>query len=168
MTQIVFPTDEAKRLCAVYDLKILDTDAEERFDKITRRALEVFNVPISTITIIDQDREWYKSRQGITEHEAPRETSFCGHAIMQQDMMIIEDTLKDPNFCNNPQVTEPPHIRFYAGKSLYKLDNYQAVGVFCIKDLKPRIMSLSEIDKFLELSAQAEEELNSIFKISDK
>lgn len=162
MAEIIVPTDEAKRLCAVYDLKILDTQTEERFDKITRRATELFDVPISTITIIDQNREWYKSKQGISHSEAPRKTSFCGQAILRPDIMIIEDTLKDPDFCNNPQVIDPPHIRFYAGKSLYKLDTYQPVGVFCIKALRPRFMSVSEIGTFLEIAAEAEAEINKI------
>ncbi len=154
------PKDEKDRICAVIGLNILDTPNEERFDRITRKATELFDVPISTITIIDKDREWYKSKQGIDEPEGPRDISFCGHALTHENVLIIEDTLKNDDFKDNPYVTNKG-IRFYAGKSLYKKNSTITVGVFCIKDYKPRKMSLLEIGQFLELAEQAEKEINA-------
>lgn len=154
--------NEADRLCAVFDLKILDSAIEERFEKITREATQIFQVPISTISIIDKDREWYKSAQGLDVQEGPRSTSFCGHALQREEMLIIEDTFNDPTFKDNPYVTRKDRpIRFYAGKSLLNFEKKLSVGVFCIKDYKPRTMDLREIAHFLELARQAEQELNN-------
>ena len=162
MTNAPIPANEEERLCAVLSLKVLDTVTEERFDRITKKAAEHFEVPISTIAILDRDREWYKSKQGIEAKEGPRNISFCGHALLQESMMIIEDTLADNRFADNPYVVNDPKIRFYAGKSLYKKDSSLPVGVFCIKDYKPRKMSMANIGDFLELAEEAENELNSI------
>lgn len=148
-------------MCAVQDLKILDTLREDRFDSITKEAKERFDVPISTITVVDRDREWYKSSVGLNRREGPRETSFCGHALLQEDIFIIEDTLLDPNFSDNPLVKGVSNpIRFYAGKSLYERKSKLPVGVFCVKDFKPRKMEPSDITDFLDLAVRAEEEIN--------
>lgn len=160
MIQPQKPANEEDRIASVCKLKILDTVPEERFDQITVKALEAFKVPISTISIVDSDREWYKSVKGLDVRETPREISFCGHAILQEDIMIVEDTLKDQRFYNNPMVVNHPHVRFYAGKSLYEKGTIQAVGVFCIKDIVPRVFTLDEIGIFLELAKQAEDEIN--------
>ena len=160
MQKPLIPDYEKDRMCAVMDLKILDTDTEERFDKITREATERFGVPISTITVIDKDREWYKSMQGLTQREGPRETSFCAHALLHEELYIIEDTLKDPLFADNPMVIGEPFIRFYAGKSLRDAKTHLPVGVFCVKGIKPRVMNLGDISAFLELANRAEEEIN--------
>lgn len=160
MKKAPVPSYEEKRLCALYDLKILDTETEERFDKITREAINRFSVPISTITLVDKDREWFKSAQGLKVKEGERESSFCGHALISEVMMVIEDTLADPRFADNPMVTESPFIRFYAGKSLYERKTNMPVGVFCIKDIKPRKMSLKEVSDFLDLATKAEDEIN--------
>ena len=120
MKNAPIPSNEKARLCAVFDLKILDTAFEKRFDDITKEATKKFRVPISTITIIDKDREWYKSVQGLNIREGNRNVSFCGHALLQEEILIIEDTRNNPDFANNPMVIrlENP-IRFYAGKSIY-------------------------------------------------
>jgi GAF domain-containing protein len=154
------PANEKARLCAVQNLKILDTESEERFDRITAEAMARFNVPISTISILDKDREWYKSAQGVEKKQGPRDTSFCGHALLREEIYIVEDTLKDLTFADNPNVTGYPFIRFYAGKSLIDIGSGLAVGVFCIKDTKPRTMTMSDIDCFLELADRAEAEVN--------
>jgi GAF domain-containing protein len=154
------PANEAARLCAVEGLGLLDTKYEPRFDRITDRAVALFHVPISTISLVDKDREWYKSKRGLTQGEGPRNISFCGHALLHTEILVIEDTLRDPIFADNPYVTATPGIRFYAGKSLYERQSTQPVGVFCIKDYQPRQMSLGEIDEFLALAREAEEELN--------
>ncbi len=160
MQKAPIPKFEGERLCALEGLKLLDTATEERFDKITKKALERFSVPISTITLVDKDREWFKSVQGLTAKEGPRDISFCGHALMSEVILIIEDTLEDQRFADNPMVKGEPFIRFYAGKSLYERKSHLPVGVFCIKDTKPRKFGLSDMNDFLDLASQAEEEIN--------
>ena len=160
MRKAPIPVFEKDRLCAVQNLKILDTAGEERFDSITKEAVSKFSVPISTITIIDKDREWYKSAQGLKQKQGPRDISFCGHALLHEDIYIVEDTLNDPIFRDNPMVVGDPFIRFYAGKSLRDKASNLPVGVFCIKDTKPRTMNMTEIDSFLKLASKAEEEMN--------
>ncbi len=152
--------DEEKRINALQNLKLLDTKVEERFDKITKEAVKRFSVPISTITLVDKDREWFKSVQGLPTREGPRDISFCSHALVSDVMMIVEDASLDPRFSDNPMVIGGPNIRFYAGKSLYDKKTSLPVGVFCIKDNKPRKMSLSEISDFLDLANKAEDEIN--------
>jgi GAF domain-containing protein len=152
--------NEKERLAAVKELKILNTKREERFDRITKMTLERFNVPISTISILDSDREWYKSCQGLDAREGPRSTSFCGHVISQNYIFVIEDTLLDPRFADNPQVTGKPFVRFYAGMALCNKKNGLTVGVLCIKDTKPRKFSRQDILDLKDLAHLAEEELN--------
>jgi len=154
------PANDKARVCALEGLKLLDTVSEERFNCLTREAIKIFSVPISTITLVDKDREWFKSVQGLKQKEGPRDISFCGHALMSELILIINDTLADPRFANNPMVIGEPYIRFYAGKSLYEYESNLPVGVFCIKDHKPREMSIAEIDKFLDLADRAEKEIN--------
>jgi GAF domain-containing protein len=160
MQKAPIPKNDLARVCAVQGLHLLDTASEERFDRITKEAINKFSVPISTITLVDKDREWYKSVQGLDTREGPRDISFCGHALMSEVMLIINDTLKNPMFADNPMVKGDPFIRFYAGKSLYDHESKLPVGVFCIKDTKPRQMNLQEMNDFLDLASQAEEEIN--------
>lgn len=161
MQKAPIPSNDQARVCAVQGLKLLDTASEERFDIITREAIKRFSVPISTITLVDKDREWFKSVQGLQSQGGPRDVSFCGHALMQQVILIINDTLADPRFADNPMVIGEPHIRFYAGKSLYDYENKLPVGVFCIKDCKPRKMSNLDMADFLGLAEKAEKEINN-------
>ena len=160
MNYAPIPENENARQCAVLNLKILDTATEERFDRTTKKATELFHVPISTLSIIDNNREWYKSKVGIDNSEGPRNISFCGHALLHHDLFIIEDTLKNPIFADNPYVTSTPGIRFYVGKALFKKPENEPVGVFCIKDYSPRKMSMEDISNFLSLAEEAENELN--------
>ncbi len=154
------PKDEAERLEAVHKMAILDTKPEERFDRLTREAVEKLKVPISTITILDADREWFKSCQGLDEKEGKRETSFCGHALLASSVFIVEDTLKDSRFADNPMVINAPFIRFYAGVALLDRETGQPIGVFCVKDTKPRKFSLEDINMLMNLAERAEKELN--------
>ncbi len=155
------PNDEDKRLEAVHRLAILDTKPEERFDFITREAVEKLHVPISTITILDSKREWFKSCTGLDQKEGERAISFCGHALMATNMFIVEDTLKDPRFADNPMVVGSPFIRFYAGIALFDHKTRQPVGVFCVKDIKPRKLTTEETGIIIDLSERAEKELNN-------
>ncbi len=160
MKKAPIPSFEEERLKALMSLNILDTAQEERFDRLTIEASEYFKVPISTITLIDKDREWYKSHHGLKENEGPRTISFCGHTILNQSIFIIEDTKEDSRFADNPMVIGPPYIRFYAGVTLFDRKSKMPVGAFCIKDVKPRALSLEEVSKLMELAKEAENELN--------
>ena len=154
------PQNEAERLEALWQMKILDTAPEVRFDRITKEAAEKLRVPISTISIIDKDREWYKSCIGLDIKEQPREISFCAHALLSREIFIIEDTKKDPRFVDNPQVVGYPYIRSYAGITLRDKKTGFPIGVLCVKDNKPRSFSSEDISSLIELGAKAEEELN--------
>jgi len=132
------PPNEAERLAALYALLLLDTPPEERFDKIVAFAAEEFDVPIALISLLDTDRQWFKAAIGLgTTCETGRDISFCGHAIMRAEIMVVEDALLDQRFADNPLVTGPPHIRFYAGAPLI-LSNGYALGTLCIIDTRPR------------------------------
>lgn len=156
------PPDEQARLDVLYKIGIIDTPPEDRFDNITKAAVARFKVMLSTITIIDKDREWYKSRCGIaTPVQGPRNISFCGHALESKDIFIIEDTTKDPRFIDNPYVVGPPFVRFYAGVALHDSLTNQPIGVLCIKDNKTRQFSEQDVADFLALGKKAEKELNS-------
>ncbi len=159
MLEAPIPADEAERLAALRSLKLLDTKPQERFDRITRVAVKLFNVPISTLTLIDSDREWFLSLQGVAEREGPRARSFCGHALLASDVFVVPDTLKDERFHDNPMVVGPPHIRFYAGRTLYSASG-KRIGVFCIRDTKPRVLTLEETQMLRDLSIWAETEVN--------
>lgn len=163
MIKAPIPQNEQTRLEALYKLGILDTPPEERFDNITRNALQRFNVMISSITLIDKDREWFKSSCSITttKQQGPRAISFCGHALTSEIIFVIEDTTKDPRFVDNPYVSGPPFIRFYAGVALHDYATNQPIGVFCIKDNKPRKFNEKDISDLLNFAKQAEKELNS-------
>ncbi|KKT40476.1 MAG: Diguanylate cyclase with GAF sensor [Candidatus Giovannonibacteria bacterium GW2011_GWA2_44_13b] len=161
MKKAPIPADEEKRLEALKRLKILDTEPEQRFDELTALAIKRFRVPISTISIIDKEREWFKSCQGTLAKEGAREVSFCGHALLAREIFIVENTLKDERFKDNPMVVGPPYIRFYAGIALYERKSGQPVGVFCIKDTEPRTMSLDDIAFLMKLAEKAEAMLNN-------
>ena len=137
------PADEPDRLHALRQLLILDTPPEERFDRLTAFAAEEFGVPTALLSLIDEDRQWFKSRVGMDPCETPRRISFCGHAILQNDIMVVPDVKQDERFFDNPLVTGEPHIQFYAGAPL-KLPGGQNVGTLCLIDNKPR--TLDDID----------------------
>ena len=160
MINLLHP-EEAKRLEAVYRLNILDTPPDPEFDAITNEALIKLNVPISTITIIDKDREWFKSCQGMLTKEGPRQVAFCSHAMLADDLFIVGDTTLDDRFKDNPYVTGFPFIRFYAGIALYDSVSKLPVGVFCVKDTKPRNLSMGEVFAFMNLAERAEKLINS-------
>lgn len=136
---------EAKRLQAVRELEILDTAPEADFDDIVRLAAMIFKVPISTVTILDAHRQWFKAAIGLNVKETARDISFCTHAIKQTDPLIIEDVKKDKRFAKNPLVMGSPHLGFYAGVPLLNSENL-AIGTFCIMDRMSRVLTDEEID----------------------
>lgn len=154
------PPDEKERLAVLKGLKILDTEPEERYDRITRIAAHLFNVPISTVTLVDSNREWFKSCYGLDKKEGDRAISFCAHAMLAPDIFIIPDTKADPRFSGNPMVTGEPHIGFYAGVSISAADGHK-IGTFCIKDHQARELTPEEIVDLKALAAWAELEINS-------
>ncbi|PYF83303.1 diguanylate cyclase with GAF sensor [Marinomonas alcarazii] len=155
------PKNEAERLHALRALRILDTSHEERFDRITRMAKRMFNVSISLISLIDESRQWFKSRQGLEVIETPRDVSFCGHAIHQDGLFIITDASIDERFFDNPLVTDAPNIRFYAGYPL-KLRQGINIGTLCIIDSKPRIFDEEDQLLLKDLGTIIEQEIQSI------
>ncbi len=160
MLKAPIPKNEAGRLSALHKLALLDTRPELRFDRITRLALSVFRVTISTITLVDSDREWFKSCQGLPSREGSRDVSFCGHALLAANIFVVPDTKEDKRFRDNPMVVGKPHIRFYAGVAMRSVTG-ERIGVFCIKDTKPRSFSLADAQKLKDLAAWAELEINS-------
>jgi GAF domain-containing protein len=133
------PVDEGDRLAALRALLILDTPPEERFDRIAAFAAQEFDMPIAMVSLVDADRTWFKSHIGVDLCEAPRDISFCGHAILADDTLVVPDTLKDGRFADNPHVIDAPHVRFYAGACL-RLPSGQIVGTLCLHDMVPREM----------------------------
>jgi GAF domain-containing protein len=143
MKQPSVPPNEDDRLQALRQLLILDTPPEERFDRITAFASDEFDMPMVLISLIDEKRQWFKARIGLDVCETARGISFCAHAILQDNTMVVSDAALDTRFADNPLVTGEPHIQFYAGAPL-KLPTGQNVGTLCLLDRKPR--SLDAID----------------------
>ena len=153
------PKNEDHRLQSLCSLNILDTIAEERFDRYTRIAKRHFGVSIALVSLIDSERQWFKSRQGLEATETPRDISFCGHAILQNGIFNIPNALEDERFADNPLVTGPPNIRFYAGAPLHAPDG-QAIGTLCIIDDKPHAFTAEELTLLRDLANGVEEELS--------
>lgn len=152
------PPDEAERLASLLKMQILDTPAEDRFDRLTRLANKHFNAPFSMITLLDEERQWFKSTRGHQIPETPRAVAFCGYTILQDAPLVVEDASTDPRFFDNPVVTGELNIRFYAGIPLRNLEGHR-VGTFCILDQQPRRLDLEETMSLHDLAACAESEL---------
>jgi PAS domain S-box-containing protein len=152
------PENESERLRSLHSLCILDTEPEERFDRLTRLAATVLEVPIAIVSLIDADRQWFKSRMGLEESETPRAISFCGHAILTPDLMIVEDARRDERFHDNPLVAAGPRLQFYAGAPLRDCD-CRGLGTLCVLDQRPRAFSLREQAVLADLASLVEREL---------
>ncbi|GAA5314945.1 MAG: sensor domain-containing diguanylate cyclase [Candidatus Pelagadaptatus aseana] len=161
MLKPALPDSEVERLATLESLNILDTAAEERFDRITRVASKMFQVPTVLVSLIDSHRQWFKSRVGCDVTETPREISLCGHAILSDDTYIIPDASKDPRFADNPLVTGPFQLRFYAGQPL-KANNGEKMGTLCLLDTQPRQLQDSDIMALQSLAQMVEAEINAI------
>ena len=155
------PQDEAVRLKTLRSLNILDTSSEERFDRLTRMAKRMFNVPIALVSMVDENRQWFKSCIGLSVSETSRDISFCGHAILGDDIFVIPDATKDERFADNPLVLNEPYIRFYAGCPLRFTDGSK-LGTLCIIDQKPRTLSDEDLEAIKDLASTAERELAAI------
>ncbi|MBT8243485.1 MAG: GAF domain-containing sensor histidine kinase [Nitrosopumilus sp.] len=155
------PDNEKERIKALTSLNILDTPPEEKFDRITKIAQIIFDVPIALVSLVDENRQWFKSCMGLSERETPRSMSFCAHAILNDDVMIIEDATKDERFANNPLVTGSPLIKFYAGKPLRDPNNHM-LGTLCIIDTVPRKLSKADTRVLSDLATWVESEFSSL------
>lgn len=152
------PANEIERLHVLRALAILDTQAEERFDRLTRIATRMFNVPIALVSLVDTNRQWFKSCMGLQVSETSRDISFCGHAILGNDTFVINDASKDPRFLDNPLVTAAPHIRFYAGRPIRTTHGFK-VGTLCLIDSQPREFPARDIEDLDDLATMVESEL---------
>ena len=157
----LMPENEAERLAALENLKLLDTDAEERFDRLTRLAQRLFNVQIALVSLVDAERQWFKSKQGLEACETGRDISFCGHAILDDVIFEVPDASKDQRFADNPLVTGPPDIRFYAGVPLSTVDGYH-IGTLCIIDASPRHLSEEDRRALKDIANLVESEINHV------
>ena len=156
-----FPIDEAERLDTLRRLNVLDTPPEERFDRLTRLAKRLFDVPIALVSLVDANRQWFKSCQGLDATQTPRDISFCGHAILGEDIMVVTDACSDERFVDNPLVTGEPKVRFYAGFPL-SAANGNKLGTLCLIDHAPRSMSEDDLRLLDDLATMVEEELAAI------
>lgn len=156
-----FPSNEAARIAVLHSLDILDTGPDERFDRLTRLAKRVFDVPIATVSLVDTDRQWFKSCVGLSTTQTSREISFCGHTILDDGLFVVEDAQADPRFADNPLATGDGGVRFYAGYPL-TLHGKLRMGAFCIVDTKPRTLSDEERMLLRDLGRIAEHELEAL------
>ncbi|MEZ8099039.1 GGDEF domain-containing protein [Vibrio bivalvicida] len=152
------PKNEVQRIEELEQLDILDTESEERFDRVTRLAKRLFDVPIAVVSLVDSDRQWFKSCYGMDAQQTPRDISFCGHAILGTEPFIISDATIDDRFADNPLVVGEPGIRFYAGVPLAHHDNTM-LGTLCVIDTKPRHFNQEQINDLIDLAKIVEQEL---------
>jgi GAF domain-containing protein len=152
------PENESERLAALRELEVLDTDAEKVFDDLTRLATYICKTPIALITLLDSDRQWFKSKLGITQSETSRDAAFCAHAIMQTDTFVVPNALEDERFKTNPLVNAEPAIRFYAGSPLTTSEGYK-LGTLCVIDKVPRELSDGQLAALRALSFQVTTQL---------
>lgn len=131
------PKNEVKRLKILWQYDVLDTVPEEVFDDLTELASHICEAPVALISLVDENRQWFKSKVGTSVQETSRDISFCAHALLDDDMLVISDATKDPRFSDNPMVTGPQKIRFYAGAPLITPDGH-ALGTLCVLDKEPR------------------------------
>ena len=155
------PPDEARRIHTLRSLNLLDTPAEERFDRYTRLARRSFGVETVLVSLVDENRQWFKSRQGLDATETPREISFCGHAILGTDIFHIPDARADERFSDNPLVTGAPNIRFYAGRPIAAPDR-SMIGTLCLIDPEPKTLTDDDRELLDDLGCMVEDEIAAL------
>ncbi len=152
------PSNEADRLAALYELHVLDTAPENDFDDIVKLASTVCGVPMSLVGLIDIDRQWFKAKIGTDLAEIPRDLSFCGHAILGRDVLVVPDTHQDPRFAGNPTVAQHGGVRFYAGAPLITSDGF-ALGTLSVLDAQPRTLDTEQVQALRALARQVTSQL---------
>ena len=163
------PENEQQRLAALESYHVLDTQPESDFDDLTSLAAKICNTPIALVSLVDENRQWFKAKVGMTACETPREWAFCSHALHEQDLLIIPDATVDKRFATNPLVTSDPHIRFYAGVPLRTHEGL-AMGTLCVIDNKPRNLTPEQLNSLRILGRQvmAHFELRRHLKASEQ
>jgi GAF domain-containing protein len=151
------PDDEEQRLATLHRLHILDTPKEQRFDRLTRLAAGIVGVPIALVSLVDKERQWFKSTHGVEVRQTPRETSFCAHAVAAREVLVVPDTFEDSRFADNPDVTGRARFRFYAGCPLFV--DQSCIGTLCVLDVRPRHLSEEQIALLKDVAALVEREL---------
>jgi GAF domain-containing protein len=147
------PTNEAERIAALKEYHILDTGTEQSCDDITTLAAHICEVPIAMISLVDEDRQWFKSKVGLEQQQTSRDVAFCAHAILQNEPFVVRDATKDRRFADNALVTGEPHVRFYAGIPLINPEGL-ALGTLCVVDHQPRRLSAKQQEALQALSRQ--------------
>ncbi|MBZ2169561.1 EAL domain-containing protein [Marinobacter sp. F4216] len=158
---------ERRRQAALEKLGVLDTPPEDRFERITRIARSHYGVKIALFSLLDNDRQWFKSRQGTELEQTPRSIAFCDYAIQQEDVMVVIDATKDTRFCDNPLLDEPHNFRFYAGMPVREPGGFR-IGTLCIIDDRPRSVSDLDLDVLRSLASIIEDELERSIVAADK
>lgn len=161
MPKPAVPANEEERLAALHELHLLDTPREERFDRITRLAMDLLGAPVAFVSLVDANRQWFKSCVGLGLSETPRDVSFCGHTILGDEPLVVPDARKDARFSDNPFVVGEPGIRFYAGYPLRGPRGLK-VGTLCVVDQQPQEFGEAKLRVLQDLAALAERELNLV------
>ena len=151
------PQDEEQRLATLHNLRILDTPKEQRFDRLTRLAAGILGVPIALVSLVDRERQWFKSAHGVEVRQTPRETSFCAHAVAARELLVVPDAFEDPRFADNPDVSGSTRVRFYAGCPLFV--GQSCVGTLCVLDVRPRQLSDAQVALLKDVAVLVEREL---------
>src|SRR5215212_8490956 len=161
------PPNEAERLRALHQYRILDSLPEQVYDDLTRLAAQVCAAPIALVSLIDAERQWFMSRLGLDLPESDRTISFCAHSVASGEMLVVHDAHQDERFFDNPFVPQDPHIRFYAGAPLRTEDGH-TLGTLCVIDREPRELSASQIEMLETLSRMVMSQLDLRLLISER
>ncbi len=160
MQQPARPDDELDRLKALRSTGLLDSAPEERFDRLTRLIRRLLSVPVALVSLVDDDRQWFKSAGDFAPEELPRDSSFCGHAILGDDLFYVPDAREDPRFRDNPHVVCDPYIRFYASCPLSSTHGYR-VGTLCVIDYEPRELTAEQVQDLRDVAAIVQREIQA-------
>ncbi|NNE17922.1 MAG: PAS domain S-box protein, partial [Myxococcales bacterium] len=152
------PENEAARLRALESYRVMDTPPESSFDDLTTLVARILDVPIALVSLVDADRQWFKSRYGLDAPETPRDISFCGHVVAEQELLVVPDAFADNRFHDNPLVTGDPRVRFYAGVPLRTPDGH-VLGTLCAIDHEARQVSADQLDTLSILGRQVADQL---------